>query len=573
MQSVIQTVTDRVYTLLASMVETTQLPTPLVVPAQNPQFGDYQCNAAMGLSRSLRKSPRAIAEQIVAELEIGDLCEPLEIAGPGFINFRLRHNVVAEALSAIAADSRLGLAADPQAQTVIIDFSGPNLAKEMHVGHLRSTIIGDCLARFLQFQGHTVLRMNHVGDWGTQFGMLLHYLRTTQPQAIANADSFSIDDLEGFYRDAKKAFDADNEFADAARRTVVQLQSGDPQTLAIWEVFCRESLRHCHAIYKRLQIPINDRGESAYNADLPPLVAELRQAGLGKYSEGAVCVFIEPYETPLIVEKSDGGYKYETTDLAAIRYRVGTQHADHIIYVTDARQAEHFAKVFATAEAMQWAPPGMLEHIGFGMMLGNDGKPFKTRTGGTVKLKDLLQEAEDRAASVAAELDPTLDADELALVARVVGHGTVKYADLVHALNTDYKFDWDKMLALDGNTAVYLLYSYARTRSLGRKGNLELLDMLSNARFVFADDSELRLAKLLLRTLDLWPQVVRERAPHLLLAHLYAIAQAFSNMWNCCPIYSADPQLRDSRLALAALVGKTLKWGLAMVGIPTLERI
>jgi arginyl-tRNA synthetase len=574
MLSLTQRLSERVHVALSSLLSADDMPATLIVPTQNPDFGDFQCNVAMGLARALRKAPRAIAQDIVDALDVADLCETPEIAGPGFINLRLKAETITAMLIEMAAGGeRLGIPPAEQEQRIVVDFSSPNLAKEMHVGHLRSTIIGDSIARFLEFAGHSVLRTNHVGDWGTQFGMLLHYLRTSQPEAIADPASFAIDDLEDFYRAAKKAFDESEEFAESARQAVVDLQAGDPATLAIWKVFCTESLRHCHQIYDALDIRIEDRGESTYNDDLAPVVEELLASGLATESEGAICVFLDEYEVPMIIRKRDGGYIYATTDLAGIRYRVRQQQADRIIYVTDARQGQHFDMVFQTAVKAGWAKPGTLQHVGFGMMLGKDGKPFKTRSGGTIKLSDLIAEAEKRALVVARELGKDLGEDELPHVARVAGRGAVKYADLMHGIGTDYKFDWDKMLAKDGNTAVYLLYNGARTNSLGQRLGVDIEALLAAPAFVLEQPQELALAKRLLLTHDVWQIVLRDLTPHALIAHLYELAKDYSSFWNSCNVKDAEPALRDSRLALTGLVARSLKWGLSLIGIETLERM
>ena len=574
MKSLVQRLSERVHTALSTLLSPEDIPATLIVPSQKVAFGDFQCNVAMGLARALRKAPRAIAQDIVDALDVADLCEEPEIAGPGFINLRLKVETVTGMLLEMAAGGeRLGIPQAAEPQRIVVDFSSPNLAKEMHVGHLRSTIIGDSIARFLEFAGHTALRTNHVGDWGTQFGMLLHYLRTSQPEAIADPASFAIDDLEEFYRAAKKAFDDSEDFAESARQTVVELQAGDEATLAIWKVFCTESLRHCHKIYESLDIRIDDRGESTYNDDLPVVVDELLSSGLATESEGAICVFLDDYEVPMIIRKRDGGYIYATTDLAAIRYRVREQQADRIIYVTDARQGQHFDMVFQTAVKAGWAPAGSLQHVGFGMMLGKDGKPFKTRTGGTIKLSDLVEEAEKRALVVARELGKDLSEDELPHVAEVAGRGAVKYADLMHGIGTDYKFDWDKMLAKDGNTAVYLLYNCARTNSLGEKGGVDVEDLLANPAFDLREPQEVALAKRLLLTHDIWQNVLRDLTPNSLIAHLYELAKDYSSFWNACPVWKAEPALRDSRLALTGLVARTLRWGLSLIGIQTLERM
>ena len=580
MKSIVALLSERVYTALSTMLDAEQIPATLVEPSKNPKFADYQCNVAMGLAKALRKAPRQIAEDIVAKLEVEDISEPAEIAGPGFINFKIKTNFIASALKEMGGDERLGLEKATDKQRVLIDFSSPNLAKEMHVGHLRSTIIGDSIARFFEFEGHEVLRMNHVGDWGTQFGMLVQYIREEMPEALENPESFEIASLEDFYRAAKKRFDDSEEFADRARKAVVDLQSGDEATLAIWKVFCTASLDHCHELYEMLDIKLEDKGESAYNDLLQLTVDELKDKGLAVETEGALGVFLDGYVTaddkpmPTIVQKSDGGFIYATTDLAAIRYRFTEQKVDRAVYVTDARQRSHFDQVFEIGEKMGWAPENALKHIGFGMMLGEDGKPFKTRDGGTVKLKDLLVEAEERARKLAEELSQDLSEEELNEVAKMAGWGGVKYSDLSHSIGTDYKFSWDKMLAKDGNTAFYLLITYARTRSIGRKIGIDPFDLLGKTDLILETEQELKLAKRLLLLHEAWPNVVKELTPNTLLAYLYEVAKDFGTFWNACPVAKLeDGELKNSRLALAGLVGQVLAWGLSMVGIKALERI
>lgn len=452
--------------------------------ASNPKFGDFQSNIAMSLAKRANQSPRTLAEQLVKQLAVTDICEPPEIAGPGFINLRLKSSYLESQLQQLQADPRLGVATVEQPQRVIVDFSSPNIAKEMHVGHLRSTIIGDSIARILEFRGHEVLRLNHVGDWGTQFGMLITYLREVCPAALTTSDAVELGDLVAFYRQAKQRFDQDTQFQEAARQEVVNLQSGDPESRKAWFLLCEQSRREFQEIYDRLGICLTERGESFYNPYLADVVADLDHLGLLTEDQGAQCVFLAGFSNrdgnplPLIVQKSDGGYNYATTDLAAIRYRVTQDHADRLIYVTDAGQANHFAQVFQVAKRAGWLPETVdVVHVPFGLVQGEDGKKLKTRSGETVRLKDLLDEAGSRARF---DLDIRLKDEErqeteefIQHVSDVVGMSAVKYADLSQNRTSDYVFSYDKMLALQGNTAPYLLYAYVRVQGISRKGNID----------------------------------------------------------------------------------------------------
>ena len=581
MNSIVKTLSAKVEEALLKIISKDDLPNNLVVPSQNPKFADYQCNVAMPLKKVLPEmNPREIAQKIVANLEVDDISETPEIAGPGFINFKIKKTYIANLVTKMGEDPRLGLDKTSNPEKVLIDFSSPNLAKEMHVGHLRSTIIGDSIARFLEFDGNEVIRMNHVGDWGTQFGMLIQYIREELPSALENPESFEISSLEEFYRAAKKRFDGSDEFADKARKAVVDLQAGDEATLAVWKVFCEASMKHCHEIYELLDIKIEDRGESAYNDMLPVVVEDLKKSGHAVQTQGAWGVFLDGYKNeddeplPTIIQKSDGGYIYATTDLAAIRYRVGELNVNKTIYVTDARQRGHFEQVFKIAELAGWAPEGSLKHVGFGMMLGKDGKPFKTRDGGTIKLKDLLIEAEERAYKLAKELSPDFTEEEYKEIARTAGHGGVKYSDLSHSIGTDYKFDWDKMLATDGNSAIYILMTYARTRGLSRKAGVDVNDMIGKAELILGDEHELKLAKKIAAVLDVWPSVVQELTPNTLLGYLYELAREFSSFWNSCPVLKLDDQkLKESRMLFAAIVGRIIEWGLSLIGIKVLDKV
>jgi len=542
----------------------------VIQPAGRPEFGDYQANGVMAAAKRTRQNPRALAEAVVAAADLADIAEPLVIAGPGFINITLKNAYLDQVL---ATSALLEPTSEPL--RVVVDYSSPNLAKEMHVGHLRSTIIGDALARLLEALGHEVIRQNHVGDWGTQFGMLLSYLQDS------GADSAVLSDLEQFYRAAKARFDADPEFAERSRETVVRLQQGDPAARAAWQRFIDLSLSHCHAIYERLGVTLERsdvRAESAYNAELPGIIADLRAGGLAEDSEGAVCVFLDEFKgkdgepLPVIIQKSDGGYLYATTDLAAVRYRARALRADRALYLTDARQALHFRQIFTVARRAGFAPASMrLEHLPFGAMLGTDGKPFKTRTGDVVKLTELLDEAEARAYALVTEKNADLPEPERRQIARTVGIGAVKYADLSKNRTSDYVFDWNQMLAFEGNTAPYLQYAYSRIRSLFRRGEVDTA-ALSHGPQIHAPE-EHQLAVQLVRYQEAVEQVAEDGFPHLLCTYLYELATAFMRFYECCPILTADAAVRDSRLVLCERTAGTLKDGLGLLGIETIERM
>jgi arginyl-tRNA synthetase len=559
---------------------------PQVRPTQDPKFGDYQSNVALGLKKRLGRSPREVAESLAAALDLGEVCEPAEIAGPGFLNFRLKPSHLAARLTSLQSDPRLGVPAVERPQRVVVDFSGPNVAKEMHVGHLRSTIIGDTIARLLEFQGHDVLRLNHVGDWGTQFGMLIQHLRESRPEVAKNPESSRLADLEQFYVEAKRRFDSEPAFAEAARRAVVELQAGEPTARKLWGWLCAETMRHVEEIYRRLDIRIETRGESFYNPMLPQVVEELQQQGLAVEDQGALCVFLEGWESPAIIRKTDGGYNYDTTDLAAVKHRVQVEKADRIIYVTDIRQHEHFEKVFAAARKAGWAPEQVsLEHVGFGMVLGKDRKPIKTRDGGTVKLKNLLEEAEVRAAAAIQEAEQqrgedrrrVLNEEQKQEIAGVVGRGAVKYADLSHNVSSDYVFDWDTMLALEGNTVPYLLYACARVRSIGRRAGVDFEALPADLALVIEHPSEIGLAKELLNFPAVLQQVSRELRPHHLTDYLYSLSRAFSTFFDRergVRVVDAEPEnVRQSRLRLCDLTARTLERGLDLLGIKVLEQM
>lgn len=554
---------------------------PFVAAAGSPQHADYQCNAAMGLSKQLsatgvKSNPRQIAEQL--KLAVTPLLEgvasEISVAGPGFINVRLAPAFVAQGVEQVLSGGRLGVERAATPLRVVVDYCGVNAAKEMHVGHLRSTIIGDAICNVLEFLGHPVIRQNHVGDWGTQFGMLVAHLKS-----IPGGESAAIKDLEGFYREAKRKFDADPAFADLSRKMVVTLQSGDAESKELWTKILDATRDHYEGVCRRLGVKLtraDERGESSYNADLATVVAELRAKGLAKDSDGAVAVFIDGEgKSPLIVEKSGGGYLYGTTDLAAVRYRAaplpGGLNADRALYFVDQRQSQHFGQVFRTAAAAGWTGHAEFEHAGFGTMMGADGKPFKTRTGDVVKLADLLDEAGDRAMAVVREKNADFSEAVQKDIARMVGLGAIKYADLSKDRVSDYAFEWERMLSMQGNTAPYLQYAYARIRSIFRKSGVDTTAM--TGRIVLVEPSELALGKHLLRFGEVLDVVARELKPHHLCTYLYDLAGKFSGFYEACPVLQAEETVRASRLRLADATARTLREGLGLLGIECPEQM
>ena len=544
---------------------------PLLQAASKPEFGDYQVNGVMAAAKRAKINPRELAQTIVEKVDAADLIDNLEIAGPGFINVTLSNGILTKGVT--ASTPLIVSASDPQ--TVVVDYSAPNLAKEMHVGHLRSTIIGDAVARVLEALGNRVIRQNHVGDWGTQFGMLLTYLEETGDRSDELAD------IEEFYRSAKARFDSDSDFAGRARQAVVGLQAGDTEAMAQWQKFIGISLSHCQATYDRLgtTLTMDDvMAESAYNDALPIVVNDLQQQGLLSESDGAQCVFLDEYKakdgSPLgvIVQKTDGGYLYSTTDLAAVRHRSFTLHADRVIYLTDARQSQHFQQIFLISQRAGFASGRVvLEHQPFGNMLGKDGKPFKTREGGVVKLNDLLDEAVARALVLINEKDPELEASERQELARIVGIGAVKYADLSKNRTSNYIFDWDQMLSFEGNTAPYLQYAYTRIRSIFRRAGVSAADLSGTIQL--NDDAERTLALSLVRFQEVIEQVAADVFPHFLCGYLYDLATVFMRFYEACPILSEADDIRTSRLLLADRTAVTLKTGLDLLGIETPERM
>ena len=558
---------------------------PILVPASNPKFGDYQANVALSLAKPLGKAPRAIAEQLVQQLGVADLCEPPTVAGPGFINLTLKTSYLEAQIKAIQSDPRLGVAAIAQAQRVIVDYPSPNIAKEMHVGHLRPAIIGDCIARILEFIGHDVLRISHIGDWGTPFGMLIAYLRAAYPEALTANESLDLGDLSTFYRQAKQRFDGDEAFREAARLSVVQLQAGDEETLRAWKIVCELSSRSYRVIYDLMGIAhVLERGESFYNPFLTSVVEDLKATGLLVEDDGAQCVFLEGFTNkegkplPLIVQKSGGGYNYATTDLAAIRYRVKEDKVQRVIYPVGMEQTNHFSQIFQVGRRAGWITDGVkFIHAPFGLVLGEDNKKLKTRSGEAVRLQDLLDEA---IAHARADLETRLKEEErhetedfIAHASQVTGISAIKYADLSQNRTSNYIFSYDKMLSLQGNTAPYMLYAYVRVQGISRKGQIDFEQLGANAAIVLKEESELTLAKHILQLDEVLAQIDQDLLPNRLCQYLFELSQKFNRFYEQCPILDAEEPLRTSRLILADLTARSLKLGLSLLGIPVLERM
>ncbi|MCY7332753.1 MAG: arginine--tRNA ligase [Pseudanabaena sp. CAN_BIN31] len=554
---------------------------PAVAPSKDAKFGDYQCNAALGLTKKLKQKPQDVAAQIIANLHadgsINEIFEAPTIAGAGFINLKLKLSYLEMQLAKMQKSDRLAIATVDQPDRIIVDFSSPNIAKEMHVGHLRSTIIGDSIARILEFQGHEVLRLNHVGDWGTQFGMLITYLREVYPDALTKADAIAIGDLVELYRKAKKRFDEDEAFKETSRAAVVELQAGESSAKQAWLLLCEQSRREFQKIYDVLNIQVQERGESFYNAYLADVVTDLRETGLLQEDQGALCVFLEGFSNkdgqplPLIIQKTDGGYNYATTDLAALRYRIREDRATRIIYVTDIGQSGHFTQVFQVARRANWIPETVqTTHVPFGLVMGDDGKKFKTRSGDTVSLKSLLEEAIARARADIETRNPEASEEFKQDVAEAVGLGAVKYADLSQNRTSNYIFSFDKMLALQGNTAPYMLYAYVRVKGIGRKGEIDFASLNVDA-VRLTTEPEIILAKHLLQFAEAIDAVAEELFPNRLCQYLFELSQKFNQFFEQCPVLQAEE--RVSRLSLCDITAKTLKLGLNLLGIRVLERM
>ncbi|MAK72113.1 MAG: arginine--tRNA ligase [Idiomarina sp.] len=540
--------------------------------------GDFATNLALMLAKPAKTNPRQLAETIVAAIPQNTLLAKTDIAGPGFINFTIAQDQLKQQLEAMMTSDRLGVEPAQDKRTIVIDYSSPNLAKEMHVGHLRSAIIGDAVSRVSEFLGHTVIRQNHVGDWGTQFGMLLAYM-----EALDNQEAeYELSNLETFYKAAKQRFDESPEFAERARELVVKLQSGDEYCLKLWNQFIDVSLSHCQEVYDRLGVKLTRAdvmAESAYNDRLPGVIEHLKEKNLLVEDQGAQCVFLDEFKgkegdpLPIIVQKKGGGYLYATTDLAAIQYRQQELGGDYLMYFVDARQALHFEQIFTLARKAGFIEGDIrTQHYGFGTVMGKDGKPYKSRDGGVTKLADLLDEAERRALSLLQQKSSDLTESQQQEIAKVVGISSVKYADLSKNRTSDYIFDWDLMLTFEGNTAPYLLYAFTRVNSIFSRLGETGFDQ--TADFILDDPREVALANQLVRFNEVVHQVYDKAMPHFLCGYLFELAGRFSSFYEACPILNQDNEaLRNSRLKLARLTANTLSEGLDLLGIPTLEKM
>ncbi len=584
---------------------------PLIRAAGDERFGDYQSNVAMSLGKQLKTKPRDLAQQIVDALpdRINEICSPMEIAGPGFINIRLKDDWLNAALNRVPAEKendRLGMKSAKQPRHAVVDYSGPNIAKQMHVGHLRSTIIGDSIARIMEFEGHNVIRQNHIGDWGTQFGMLCALLKEKMPNAINEPDQVHLEDLEAFYREANSRDKEDTEFHERARQEVVALHNNDPSTLEAWRYIVEESRRHYLPVYQRLNVSLareDERGESFYADRLSQVVEELEKKYCSdsgnaqlevREDQGALCIFHktadgksmftgqEDEPLPMIIRKSDGAFLYATTDLAALKFRIEQLKAQQVIYVTDARQKQHFEMVFATADLADWTKENQgvrLDHVTFGSILGEDRKPLKTRSGENIRLAELLEEAVSRAEQMIRqnEADPKkqrgFNEEEIRDVAEAVGIGAVKYADLSQNRQSDYVFSWDKMLAMEGNTAPYMMYAYARIRSIYRKG-AETIGKTAGGEVQINESAERGLARQILRFPETLENVTDGFKINILTDYLYDLAGAFMKFYESCPVLKAESdEMIGSRLRLCELTARTLKAGLNLLGIRVVERM
>ena len=543
------------------------------------QFGDYQANGIMPAAKKLGLNPREFAQSVLDKAELQDIAEKTEIAGPGFINIFLKDTWLADNISRAVQDPKLGVH-NPEKQTVVVDYSSPNVAKEMHVGHLRSTIIGDAVVRTLEFLGNHVIRANHVGDWGTQFGMLIAYLEKMENE---HASEMELSDLEAFYRAAKKHYDEDPVFAEKARNYVVKLQSGDEYCRTMWQKLVKITMQQNQHNYDRLNVTLTDKdvmGESLYNPMLPGIVEDLKKQGLAVEDDGALVVYLDEFKNKdgdpmgVIVQKKDGGFLYTTTDIAAAKYRYETLKAHRALVFSDTRQSQHMQQAWLITRKAGYVPDSFqLEHKNFGMMLGKDGKPFKTRSGDTVKLADLLDEAIERAGVLISQKSTALSEQEKADVIEAVGIGSVKYADLSKNRTTDYVFDWDNMLSFEGNTAPYMQYAYTRIRSIFNRSQIALSEV-EQAKLSITDEKERALAIKLLQFEEAVQVVGKEGTPHILCAYLYELAGVFSSFYEHCPILNNnDQQVKLSRLKLALLTERTLKQGLDLLGIKTVEKM
>lgn len=549
-----------------------------IAPCAQEEFGHYQCNSPLRLSKILKQPPRAIAQKIIDHFD-ARLCSKVEIAGPGFINFTLSAHSLSAQLQQQLQDRFLGACPPEKRQKIIVEFSSPNIAKELHVGHIRSTIIGDCLARLFEFLGQDVLRLNHLGDWGTQFGMLITYMKHFCPRVLTGEEETNLESLMKWYKASKKQFDADAEFKRRAQQEVVNLQAGQAAAVHAWKLICEVSRRGFQEIYDLMHVRLTERGESFYNPHLKEVVDELERKGLVKISDGAKCIYLAGFQNregeplPLMIQKSDGGYNYDTTDLAAIRHRIFIEKADRIIYVVDVGQSTHFQMIFAAAEKAGWLDPSkvQVDHVGFGLVLGLDGKKFKTRSGDTEKLIDLLSEAVDHARTLLIERLSNASQEEIEHLAHVLGIGAVKYADLSSLRTKDYTFSYERMLRFEGNTAVFLLYAYVRINGIKRKTGADMGQILSAQKIDLQHPSEVSLGLHLRRFGEVIEVMARELLPNRLTDYLYELAEKFNAFFRDCRV-EGDPQ-EGPRLVLCELTARTLKQGLEILGLETAERM
>lgn len=549
-----------------------------ISPCAQANFGHYQCNSAMRLAKPLKQSPRAIAQKILEHFDTS-ICSNVEIAGPGFINFTLSPSFLSHRLQTQLHDPLLGASSPAKRQRIIVEFSSPNVAKELHIGHIRSTIIGDCLARLFEFLGQDVLRLNHIGDWGTQFGMLITYMKESVPEVLSGHVPTTLESLMSWYRASKVHFDQDSDFKKRAQLEVVRLQSGDQASLEAWKRICDISRKGFQEIYDLLDVTIQERGESFYNSYLPEVIKEFEEKRLVEISDGAKCVYLEGFKNregeplPFMIQKSDGGYNYATTDLAAIRHRIFVEKADRIIILTDVGQALHFQMLLAAAEKIGWLDPKKtrVDHVGFGLVLGADGKKLKTRSGETEKLIDLLTEAVDRAKELIKERLPNADAKEVDHLAHVLGIGAIKYSDLSSHRTKDYTFSYDRMLRFEGNTAVFLLYAYVRILGIQRKSPLPMEDILKHHRISVDHPSEIALGLHLLRFGETLEELAKDLLPNRLTDYLYGLAEHFNAFFRDCHVIGSEAQ--GNRLVLCELTGRVLKQGLELLGLKTVDRM
>lgn len=563
---------------------------PVITPCNNAKFGDYQCNNAMQLFGKLKgkenapKAPRDVANALVANLPPNQVVAETSLAGPGFVNVRVAKPCLAQRVLQLVKGDMTGLTPDLKGKKCVVDFSSPNVAKEMHVGHLRSTIIGDTICRALEMCGAEVLRLNHIGDWGTQFGMLIQHMGELRPEGLGAEGGRDEDvaDLMDLYRASKKRFDTEEDFKTRAREAVTELQSGNPTYTAAWKRICAASRKEFQALYDRLGVVVEERGESFYNPFLKGLVEELKERGIAEVSEGATCVFVEGHTIPLIVQKSDGGFGYASTDMAAIRHRVDTEKADWVVYVTDCGQAQHFEMVFAAARKAGWLPPAgtkgakpRIDHVGFGLVMGEDGKKFKTRSGDVVRLVELLDEAKSRCEATLrerwTEAGEEINEEELKAAACAMGYGAVKYADLKNHRLTNYKFSYDAMLDLKGNTAVYLLYAHARIAGIVRKAGQDIDALAQTTEVTLAHPREHELALHLSKLPEAMEDMLEELAPNRLTDFLYELSEKFNSFYVDCKVIGGENE--GSRLLLCEATARAMRTCFHLLGITPLYRI